>query len=157
MCLIPCPSLFFACLWTESPAKLFLCQKNRWANLVKHFHGLTLARSLVVSVGYDCFRLMQFLRQGQLAEAGAIVRGGRSFLNLLPQPCPRDGKTSGIGTTPIDGSGTGAAAFLSESLAELKRLRALKGTLFSALQHGLPPSRTIVGLRQRSREIHVLG
>ncbi|MFC1852352.1 glycosyltransferase family 2 protein [candidate division CSSED10-310 bacterium] len=117
----------------ESPAKLFLCQKNRLANIFKHFNFVTLARAIIVSLGYDLGRIVQWKRTRQINQIMAIIRGGLFFWGNLPRIIDqrRFSQKFRVRNDPwfYDKQ---LVLSLAASLKEMKRLKAVKEKLFNA-------------------------
>lgn len=59
----------------ESPFQLYWCQKNRLANMVKNLGPGSLPAGLGISLGYDAFRVLRFLAQGNLELVRLVIRG----------------------------------------------------------------------------------
>lgn len=69
----------------ESPAKLFLCQKNRLSNIIKHFQLQTLIFSKVISFGYDSNRIVKWIVKGSWQQIWSVFAGFLAFLSNLPR------------------------------------------------------------------------
>jgi GT2 family glycosyltransferase len=59
----------------ENPNKLYWCQKNRLANMVKNLGPGRLTIACGVSLAYDALRLLRFLAQGNVELAQLLLRG----------------------------------------------------------------------------------
>lgn len=59
----------------ENPAKLYWCQKNRLANMVKNLGPGRLTIACGVSLAYDALRLLRFLAAGNLELAKLLLAG----------------------------------------------------------------------------------
>jgi len=59
----------------ENPWKVYLCQKNRLANMIKNMGPKKLALSLLVSAGYDAVRTLRYLLLGRLDLLKMLAKG----------------------------------------------------------------------------------
>jgi GT2 family glycosyltransferase len=62
-----------------SPYRIRLMQRNRLANMVKNLEAGSLARGLAVSVAYDAYRVLEYLRRGQWDAVRALAGGTCAF------------------------------------------------------------------------------
>jgi GT2 family glycosyltransferase len=62
-----------------SPYRIRLMQRNRLANMVKNLEQGSLANGLAVSLGYDTYRVLEYLRRGQIDALRALASGTRAF------------------------------------------------------------------------------
>ncbi len=63
----------------SAPYRIRLMQRNRLANMVKNLEAGSLARGLAVSLAYDLYRVLEYLRGGQLQALRALAGGTRAF------------------------------------------------------------------------------
>jgi N-acetylglucosaminyl-diphospho-decaprenol L-rhamnosyltransferase len=63
----------------SSPYRIRLMQRNRLANMVKNLEAGSLARGLAVSVAYDAYRVLEYLRRGDFQAVRALAGGTRDF------------------------------------------------------------------------------
>lgn len=68
-----------------APLRIRKMQRNRYANMVKHFQVPTLLSGLVTSIGYDVYRLLEFGFHGHWAGLRALAAGGWEFARGLPR------------------------------------------------------------------------
>jgi len=115
----------------ESPAKLFLCQKNRLSNLLKHFSRRTFLKSLIISTGYDLRRMCLWLRNGHYRLIRALLRGYLHFVIHLPQ-LVMERSTVQADRVRLEQwlLKRGLMLDLASSYTELKRLQTIKAGLF---------------------------
>jgi GT2 family glycosyltransferase len=67
----------------ENPFRVYLCQKNRLANVIKNFGVVSLLKALVVSTVYDLLRTLRFLYAGRTDLLSALLNGyGATFRNI---------------------------------------------------------------------------
>lgn len=62
----------------------YLCERNRWANLIKNVSAYRLPVLLVASFGFHMLKLFEHLLLGRIAHADAVFRGLRDTLRRLP-------------------------------------------------------------------------
>ena len=62
-----------------APYRIRLMQRNRLANMVKNLEAGSLARGLAVSLAYDTYRVLEYLRRGQGEAVRALASGTRAF------------------------------------------------------------------------------
>jgi GT2 family glycosyltransferase len=62
-----------------APYRIRLMQRNRLANMVKNLEKGSLVRGLGVSFAYDIYRVLEYLRSGQIDAIRALVSGTRAF------------------------------------------------------------------------------
>lgn len=63
----------------SSPYRIRLMQRNRLANMVKNLEAGSLAGGLAVSLAYDAYRVLEYLRQGQSEAVRALAGGTGAF------------------------------------------------------------------------------
>jgi GT2 family glycosyltransferase len=63
----------------SSPYRIRLMQRNRLANMVKNLQKVSLARGLAVSLAYDAYRVLEYLRGGQMEALRALLGGTQAF------------------------------------------------------------------------------
>jgi len=66
-----------------SSTRIYYCQKNRLANVIKHFEAKTIIKAMVVSLAYDTYRILRFIRHKKYESAKAIIKGSETFLKGL--------------------------------------------------------------------------
>ncbi|MBN2384368.1 glycosyltransferase family 2 protein [bacterium] len=120
----------------ESPAKIFLCQKNRLANIVKHFSCWSCLKALLVSTGYDLRRSFIWWRNGQSAYLSAVCRGYLHFLGTIPRLLA-ERRSLQRTRTRSDTQLVSLGLFLnvSQSFNELKRLQNVKSRLLKKVPY----------------------
>jgi GT2 family glycosyltransferase len=109
-----------------APFRIEHCQTNRLQNMVKHLERRSLLAMLPVSFGYDGGRVVQLLRNGQVASVRALVRGWRRFGRVLPAALVERRRIQGR-RQRTDGEllRVGALASVREAAAEWRRLGGL--------------------------------
>jgi hypothetical protein len=68
-----------------APFRIRWMQRNRYANMVKHLGPPTLFSGAVTSVGYDLYRVLEFVGRGQWSGLRALAAGTLDFAGGLPQ------------------------------------------------------------------------
>ncbi len=63
----------------SAPYRIRLMQRNRLANMVKNLERGSFVRGLAVSLGYDTYRVLEYLRGGQLSAVRALASGTAAF------------------------------------------------------------------------------
>lgn len=115
----------------ESPMKIYLCQKNRLANMVKHLSFSYLLKALVLSLGYDLNRIVGWIRSGDGQKIAATIRGIFTTFSNLPRLIHARQMIRRKQNIPIGWlRSQGLLLTLSDSLKELNRLKAVKKELF---------------------------
>lgn len=66
-----------------SNARIYYCQRNRLANVIKHFEAKTIIMATAISFAYDTYRILLFIRHKKYESANAIIRGSGTFLKDL--------------------------------------------------------------------------
>jgi GT2 family glycosyltransferase len=66
-----------------SNARIYYCQRNRLANVIKHFEAKTVIMATAISFAYDTYRILFFLRHKKYESANAIIKGSGTFLKGL--------------------------------------------------------------------------
>src|SRR5579859_1471838 len=66
-----------------SPYRIRLMQRNRLANMVKNLEMGSLVRGLAVSLAYDAYRVLEYLRGGQFGALRGLASGTWSFAREL--------------------------------------------------------------------------
>jgi GT2 family glycosyltransferase len=64
-----------------SAYRIRLMQRNRLANMVKNLERGSLVRGGAVSLAYDTYRMLEYLRRGQFEALRALASGTRAFIN----------------------------------------------------------------------------
>ena len=108
------------------PAKVYLNTRNRLYNMVKNLQAGTLARALLISLGFNTYRWLHMFFSGNLAAAGAICRGHQDFIRDIGKTL---GKRREVQKRRIRSDAElyrlGVIATTKESIAEERRLSLL--------------------------------
>ena len=67
-----------------SPLRIRLMQRNRYANMVKLLGSSTLARGLLTSIGYDVYRMLEYVARGRWEGLRALAAGTFEAMGRLP-------------------------------------------------------------------------
>ena len=74
-----------------SPYRIRAMQRNRLANMVKNLQARSLPSGLLVSLAYDAYRVLEYVRRGQWAGLRALAGGTTAFGRGLPALLARRG------------------------------------------------------------------
>jgi hypothetical protein len=68
-----------------APLRIRQMQRNRYANMLKHFQAATLLRGLFTSLGYDFYRVLEFTSHAHWEGLRALVQGTWTFGRGVPE------------------------------------------------------------------------
>ena len=109
------------------PTKVYLNTRNRLYNMFKNLQSGTLARALFISLGFNTYRWLRLLFNGNLAAAGAICRGHGDFIRDLGKTLRKRREVQKRRIRSDSGLyRLGVIATLKESIAEERRLGRLQ-------------------------------
>jgi GT2 family glycosyltransferase len=68
-----------------SPLRVRLMQRNRYANMVRLLQAPTLAAGLLTSIGYDGYRMLEYVAHGRWEGLRALAAGSLEAVKSLPR------------------------------------------------------------------------
>lgn len=69
----------------QSAWRIYFCQKNRLVNIFKNFETLNIIKSLIISIPYDCVRMMIFLSFMETRTAFSLIKANIDVLVQMNQ------------------------------------------------------------------------
>lgn len=112
-----------------SPLRVRLMQRNRYANMVKLLGSLTLITGLVTSLGYDGYRMLEYVARGRWEGLRALATGTFEAAGRLPvwwRARRRIQSTRRLSDKDLRDAGFLVSAL--EGMREYRRLSALRST-----------------------------
>jgi GT2 family glycosyltransferase len=64
----------------QSAWRIYFCQKNRLVNILKNFETINIIKSLIISIPYDCVRMMIFLSFMETRTAFSLIKANIDVL-----------------------------------------------------------------------------